>query len=81
MKFEKPKKKRETPLYLLSYRQNGRGLWIDSVPVHSPAVVKRDKAYYSRMYGETNVKVEVIDKMGYRRRPDNRQEYGDGDDE
>ncbi len=81
MKFDKPKKKRDVPLYLLSYRQNGRGGWIDSVPVYDPKVVKRDQLYYGRMYGEANVKVEVVDKMGYRRRPDNRQEYEYSDDE
>lgn len=77
MRFEQKPRKKERPLYLLSYRRNGKGAWIEGIPVYDRSVVRRDKAFYASLHGAENVRVEVIDKMGRRRRP----EFGDGDEE
>lgn len=81
MRFDKPKKNDERPQYLLSYCR--KGVWIDTPPLYSRKVTKRDEAFYAVLYGDHNVKVEVVDKMGRRRRTEQveRPEYGEGYEE
>jgi len=48
--------------YFLSYRRMGRGAWVPSVPMYDRRAVKRLENTYVTLYGEENVKVEIMEK-------------------
>lgn len=48
--------------YLLSFRREGKGNWVPTVPLYDRKAVKMLENHYVVSYGEENVRVDVMEK-------------------